>query len=235
MLVQATTPRPIFNAVESPEHVRIQTLRKPDVSEGIVRFSYVGDLVAGTPTTVVLEPHLVYPLEGQKGFEVLEYYLPFEKAFAVSPKVAKQMVKYEASGVASIALAPLMANGFTVVVFSAFRADRTVYEQRTISFKLLFPITGGGVLQVSDSFVDIANPTFNPRAPIPKPSLSRDVQVGFNRVHHVVPAAEQAKIEARRRARIEEAEANIRANSTKSLSGKAVPALPPSSRKDREG
>lgn len=220
MLIQASAPRPIFNAAESPQHVRIQTLRKPNVSEGGVNFSYVADAVNGEPSTVLLEPLLVYPIEGEEGFEVREYYLPFENAFKVTPSAEKQLVKYAAQSVAPLGIASIVTSGFTVMIWSAHQTDRTTYEERTIGFKMLFPITGGGILRMADSFIDIANPTFSPRAPIPKPHLNPDVRLAFNRTHRVLPKAEQDSIEARRRARIAEAEANVAANS-RALGGKA--------------
>jgi len=215
MLLQASAPRPVMNPVDSPEHFRIQTLRRPGVSDGGVLFSFVSDLESGSPTNHTLAPVESYQIEGQDGFEALDYWLPFDTMF-------------KESGLSDLALAALSTSGYRVTVRSAFRSDRTKYEERVISLLLLTPVTGGGVIRLGDSFFDIANPTLNPRAPTPKRVRDETISIAFNRAHKVLTQGAQDAIEARRRARIAEAEANMQAN-TRALEGRdrRVKALPP--------
>ena len=64
MLLQASAPRPILNSADSPEHFRIQTLRRGGVSDGGVLFSFVADLENGAPTNTALDPIESYSIEG---------------------------------------------------------------------------------------------------------------------------------------------------------------------------
>src|SRR5208282_6659032 len=57
MLIQATSPRPMINVVDSPEHVRIHTLRKVGISLGEVALVIHEKRMA-------VEPYQVYPIEG---------------------------------------------------------------------------------------------------------------------------------------------------------------------------
>ena len=80
MLIQTTSPRPMINAAESPQHVRIHTLRKLRVSTGEVTF-VVGE------RQMPVEPFHVYPISGEADFEALEYYLPFWRVFGTDKPV----------------------------------------------------------------------------------------------------------------------------------------------------
>jgi hypothetical protein len=213
MLVQASAPRLVFDMNDHPKHVRIHTLRKLGVSDGSVLFSYVADLVAGVPTAVTLEPHVVYPIEGEDGFEMAEFFLPFEPLFKVDPSVKRlAQSKYEAEAVAPIGLASIVASGFTVTLRSAYRSEHTTYAERVVGFKLIFPMTGGGIIRLADSPFDLANPTFSPGAALPRAVRDPVTLNAFNRTHAMLPQGQRGAIEQRRKARIAEAEASERAN-----------------------
>ena len=77
MLIHVASPRPIFKLQEEPLYIKIQTLRKSGVSEGVVFFSAAKDPEHGVKGTVTHEPDQIIPIEGEPGFEMLEYTLPF--------------------------------------------------------------------------------------------------------------------------------------------------------------
>jgi hypothetical protein len=185
-----------------------------------VLFSYVADLVAGTPTTVTLEPHVVYPIEGEDGFEMTEFFLPFEPLFKVDRKtmqVARH--KFDAEAAAPVGLASVVASGYTVTLRSAYKSEYTTYAERVVGFKLIFPMTGGGIVRLADSPFDLANPTFSPGAPVPRAVRDPVTLNAFNRTHAMPPQGQRDAIEKRRLARIAEAEANERANTEQLTTG----------------
>ncbi len=198
MLVQATTPRPFFDHSKHPEHVYIYTLRKPGISEGAVFFNASTNPEQGRRGTAALEPLFEHPIDGEDGFAALEYVLPFFELFR--PEDKKR----------NLGMAPFCTTGFGVTVRSAFRTDTSRYGEHTVAFTILMPVTGGGVMRLSDCLFDIANPTFDPWAPGPERKWKNlEVGMAFNRAHRL---GDTSAIEQRRMARIREAEANMRAN-----------------------
>lgn len=230
MLIQATAPRPMFNASENPSHIRIHTLRKMRISKGGVV------LVVGEKRMDV-EPHVTYPIQGEADFEALEYFLPFWRVFGTKKPVYDEQAiqrniesnsfkrvhadeqkdkllagkdgEGEMDKLTGVQLALLGAAGYAVVVKSAFRTEGATYEERTLNFTIHCPVNGGGMIRVADCPLDIANPTFDPHAPLPE-SKRQDLVLleAFNRTHKL----RTDDIEERKRKRIADAEANIRAN-----------------------
>jgi hypothetical protein len=233
MLIQATSPRPIFNASENPAHIRIHTLRKPRVSKGEVT------LVLGEKRMEV-EPVVAYPIQGEAEFEALEYFLPFWKVFGPKPvydenaiqrkiesnnfkrvtvgeKKDKLLVSKDDEGIeklTGVQLALLGAAGYAVIIKSAYRTEGAAYDERTLNFTIHCPINGGGIIRVADCPLDIANPTFDPHEPMVENKRQDLVLLeAFNRTHRL----RTDDIEERKRKRIADAEANMRANSEKLL------------------
>lgn len=205
MFVQATTPRPVFDPLKYPEHIFIHTLAKGGVSSGAVLFNGTTDPEHGTREGRPIEPISEYPIEGEDGFLALEYALPFWELFRAEDK--KRNLK----------LVPFCTAGFGVVVKSAFRADFRTYMERTITFNVLMPVTGGGILRLADSFFDIANSTFDPYAALPSRYRNLEMELSYNRAHKLGGRSDE--IDARRRARILEAETNMRDNARRLGSG----------------
>jgi hypothetical protein len=225
MLVQATTPRPLFNLAEYPEYVRIHALRKAGVSKGSVFFSVATDVEHGNKMTVPLDPLVVYDVDGETGFSLMEYVIPFDKIYATVGR--------------DITMALLGAGGYHVTVHSAFRADSRMYSERVLSFQLLLPVTGGGIIRLGGDSVDITNPTLNPRAPTPSASRNLELADALNRTHGVPKNA--SDIEKRRAARLAAAKASedrVRAEEGQDralpqTTGE-IPALPESTEREPE-
>jgi hypothetical protein len=245
MLLQLTAPRPIFNALENPPHVRIHTLRKPLVSKGEVLF-VVGD------EQMAVEPFMSYPIQGESAFEALDYYLPFWNVFGTKkPEYDEQAIQRNIESnrfsrirtdaqkdkllpgkdgegamekLTGVQLALLGASGYKVIARSAFRSEGPTYEERIVNFTIICPVNGGGILRVADCPIDVANPTFDPHAP-PPGEKRQDLTLleAFNRTHRL----RTSDIEERKRQRIAQAEANMRENE-KALAAKAAEkGLPP--------
>lgn len=213
MLIQASTPRPVFDTSKHPEYIHIHTLRKVGVSTGEVFFIATVDPEHGTKDGKALDPVNEYPIEGQDGLVALEYVLPFWELFQRTKSMLE--AKYNGSNalaqgirVGSVAHARYFSNGFQVTIKSAFRADSRTYAENRVAFTIQSAVTGGGVLRLADSAYDIANPTFDPWAPGPTVPKDLELQESYNRTHRALPAGADAK----RAARIAEAEANMRRN-----------------------
>ncbi len=215
MLLQATTPRPLLNLDRFPEHVRIYTLRKVGISEGEVLFFVTADIESGEKMTIPLNPLTEVPIEGEPGFMALDYVLPFNRV-------------HEAVG-RDTAMALVGAAGFNVTVKSAFRADPRTYLERTMTFSLHMPVTGGGYIRLADSPWDIGNPTLNPKAPMPDGALDPDLSLVFNRVHKLPSNSSEA--EKRRAARLAQASASISAENLRKRAD-STPALPENASRD---
>lgn len=208
MLIQVSSPRMIFHPETHPQHVFIQTLRKRGVSEGEVYFNASTDPLEGVRQTKALEPIQEYPIDGDANFAGLEYVLPFYELFTEETKKK------------NLYLVPFCTTGFNVTVKSAFRADPRTYEERTVALSILMPVTGGGIIRIGDSLVDLANPTFDPYAPLGRTFRDLSLQEGFNRTHRLPTPA----IDARRQARVAAAEASMAKERT--LPAREVPTLP---------
>lgn len=224
MLIQVTTPRVLINLLDSPEHIRIHTLRRPGTSSGEVFFNAASDPEHGKRMTVPLEPYDVLPIEGFEGFEVLEYYLPFDTLYGTKKraeydearilaslnKPPKQVhVDQKSDHLTDLQLSRIGASGFFGIAKSAYRSENSKYEERIFNFSLNFPVTGGGILRIANVDHDFVNSTFNPRAHTPKKNgPNEDLLIAYNRTHKPMDSG----AEARRRQRIQEAEANVRAN-----------------------
>ncbi len=252
MLIQTTTPRPMVNTADSPQHVRIHTLRRHKVSKGDVTF-VIGE------KQIDVEPHAVYPISGETAFEALEYFLPFSSVFGTNKPTydenkirenieAEQFQRVDTTPkstwgklkqkllvtdndappppperLTGVQLAIVGSTGYHVICRSAFRTEGATYEERTFNFTIHCPVNGGGMIRIAGCPVDIANPTFDPHAPMPE-SRHKDLVLleAFNRTHKPRTDA----IEERKRQRIAEAEANLRANE-KALGGKESKKLLP--------
>jgi len=222
----------MINVVDSPEHVRIHTLRKVGISLGEVALVIHEKRMA-------VEPYQVYPIEGEASFEALDFYLPFDNVFgtkkpeyneaAITERIQSEHFhrvradKPKEDRLTGTQLAILGAAGYTVIIRSAYRTEGATYEERILNLTIHCPVNGGGMIRIANCPVDIANPTFNPHAETPKKPRYRDLTLleAFNRTHKPRTDA----IEDRRRKRIEEAEANMRAN-TRALPERTVKALP---------
>jgi hypothetical protein len=243
MFIQATSPRPLINTVESPEHIRIHTLHKLGVSPGDV-------VVIIGEHRIEVEPYEVFPLDGDTQFEAREFYLPFWRVFGTKKpeynesRIQASIERKEFHRVDADAerlgqgnaseplrlrgtqLALIGAAGYPVIVRSAFRPEGPDYQERIMNFTIHCPVTGGGIIRVTSNTCDIANPSFNPYAPPPpvRGHKNLTLQEAFQRTHRL----RTATIEDRKKQRIAEAEANMRESQMPSPSG--TKALPPRSR-----
>lgn len=222
MLIQVSTPRPLYDPSKYPEYIHIHTLRKAGVSKGEVFFMATVDPEHGTKDSKSLDPVNEYPIEGVEGFEALEFILPFWELFKRTAAMTKARYNGESAEsqgikVGSVAMTRYFTNGFQITAKSAFRADRTTYQEHIVAFTLMTPSSGGGILRLANCPFDIANPTFDPWAGNPHPPKNLELQDAFNRTHKL----NTSSIEARRAARIAEAEANIKRN--EELRHKALP------------
>lgn len=222
MIIQAAIPRPRFDILECPEYVYIHTLAKARVSSGTVLFNGVVNPEHGIRESRQLDPHNVYEIQGEPGFEGYEYVLPFFELYQHTKIVRKGLLEETgASGYGNIGLVPFTTGGFNVSIRSAFRASPTHYEERIIAFTILMPVTGGGILRLADSPFDISNPTFNPYALKPRAIRSIDTERMLNQAH----APRSDSIEKRRIARVEAAEQAMVA-ATQALPAQAPLQLP---------
>lgn len=205
MLYQASTLRPMINMREFPEHVVIYTMRRDTVSTGIVDITYQGDFEAGVTENVPLEHTREILITGSSSeftFLAYEYVIPLWNLVDSHGRRGT-------------------TGGFNVRVRSAFRQGGTDYRERDLSFWLTFPIDGGGIIRFAGSPMDIANPTLNPRAPLPvegpsdeelraemhddgqwtRPSIE-NLRIAYNRVHQLATPRQVSAAEARRASRI---------------------------------
>ncbi len=253
MLIQVTSPRPMINTADSPKHVRIHTMRKHKVSTGTVTFVV-------HEKQIDVEPSCVYPIQGEAGFEALDYYLPFWNVFGTNrPEYNEDKIRSnieaeafhrvdvtdkgkkpihtkllvtdtdapppERERLTGVELAILGSTGYHVIVKSAYRTEGAAYEERIFNFTIHCAVNGAGMIRIANSPVDIANPTFDPYAPEPSPRRDLVLLEAFNRTHK--PRTDD--IEARKRARIAEAEANMRLHEGKALGSGDTKRLPQSS------
>lgn len=228
MLVQLTTPRIIFDPSRHEHHIYIHTLSKPDVSTGAVLFTGTTDPEHGQVETRPLDPKEILPLDG--GLAVQIYVLPFWELFQGGPK--EVLHDGEMVRAADLKISRYCTAGFQVIAKSAFRASPRTYEEHKIGFTLVFPATGGGVIRLSDTFVDITNLTFNPWAcnPDPLPEAAKaELRSTYARTHALPDG--RSDIDARRKARIAAAEASMRNEAAgaknPTLPNDRVKALPP--------
>lgn len=219
MLIEATTPR-ILIKVEGDPYIRIHTLRKVGTSKGEVIFgAYAtgGRLPPGAgvppPDTErgdalalrssintnarILEPDHIYDIEGEDGFQALEYTIPFWELFREEDKKRNMY------------LVPFCSGGFSITARSAFRSDPRTYDERVFTAIVVMPVTGGGAIRIGNSEIDLSNPTFDPWAPDPRRSYKNlELQDIYNRTHQL---GNQSAINERREARIRAAEASMEA------------------------
>lgn len=245
MLIQATTPRPVFDSSRHPQYIHIHTLQKAGVSDGAVIFFATTDPEHAKRDSKELDPVHQHPIEGAEGFGLLgaegfgllEYIVPFWELFQLAKTKKPQLYDGrpvgEQGGVAvgNVGLARYCTNGFQITVRSAFRASTYEYEQHVIALNIVTAVTGGGVIRVADCAFDIANPTFDPYASSPHHPKNLELGQAFNRTHRLAqgPNGRAAELRA---ARIAEAEANLRKNQM--LAGKSAPQLPSGTRGDDE-
>lgn len=215
----------MIDVLDSPAHIRIHTLRKAKVSKGEVSLTVAGRIID-------VEPHTVYPISGEDGFEALDYYLPFWSVFGKDKPVydedrIRESIEHEQSKrldvtpkpkalpsesgelpakLTGVELAILGASGYHVICRSAHRTEGPTYEERIFNFTIHCPVTGGGMIRIADCPVDIHNQTFDPHAPVPHKHRDLVLLDAFNRTHK----PRTSDIEDRKRRRIAEAEANMR-------------------------
>jgi len=211
VLIQVTTPRPVFDHSKHPQYLHIHTLMKTGVSKGEVFFMATVDPEHGTKGSKALDPVHEYPLAGEEGFMALEYIIPFWEFFKKTEAMTRarydgQSAESQGIKVGSVALARYFTNGFQITAKSAFRADRTTYEEHIVAFTILTPSSGGGILRLANCPYDIANPSFDPWAKNPNPPKNLELQDVYNRTHQL----SNSTIDARRAARIASAEANMK-------------------------
>lgn len=208
MLVQLTTPRISLDPFKHQHQVYIHTLKKPDVSTGTVLFTGPTDPEHGKQGTVELEPKEVLNLEGDMSVQI--YVLPFWKLFQGGPKTVIHDGEEVRS--ADLKIVRFCTSGFGVVAKSAFRAGPRQYEEHTISFHMTFPATGGGLIRISDSPLDVVNTTFDPWASDPDnlpEAAKNELRSAYARTHALPDG--RSDIEARRQARVATAEASMKA------------------------
>ncbi len=153
MLFRLDNPRFIMNAQEFPANVVFYCLAYQDCT---------GDLIVNytEPSTSrrVTEP--ITPTRSLSifpGMAVHEYVAPFTEL-------------HDNLGRRGATI------GFNFVARSSFRVAGANYGIRTLDIIMLFPVIGGGVIriQAGGQEWDIANPTFDPRAPVPEMSTRYD-------------------------------------------------------------
>jgi hypothetical protein len=222
MNIQLGIPRPRFDVHEHPEYIYIYTLARSGVSNGGVIFNATTDPEHGVRGTRQLEPMVTYPIAGEDGFEGYEYVLPFWELFKRNHTISSSsLATLGTDKYVDRNLVPFVTGGFIVTAKSAFRASPTEYAENTLSFTILMPATGGGILRIADCLFDIANPTFNPHAHHPRALKNLDTERMLNQAHRPKDSA----IEDRRAARIRAAEQSM-AYEEKSLPGPGK-SLPP--------
>lgn len=224
MFVQATTPRPVFDSAKYPEYIYVHTLSKEGVSDGAVCFTFTSNPEFGKRESVSVYPHKEFPIEGEDRFFAREYVVPFWNHFP--PEDRNRNLRYVTQFTA----------GFDIFIKSAFRVDTRTYQERALGFRVVSAVTGGGVVRLhrvsqtrtvwerlteeeEPEFLDfdIANSAFDPWAAQPSKIYDEDMALVYNRTHKL--GGRSSDINARRAARIAEAEANMRANASLPLEG----------------
>lgn len=212
MLIQTSAPRPLFDPSRYPKYLYIHTLAKAGVSHGAVFFNATTDPEHAKHEGKTLDPANEYPIEGEDGFQALEYVVPFWDLFQ---RKTNKPVLYDGKPaseqgvqVGSVKLARYCTNGFNITAKSAFRASPREYEEHTVALTVVMPVTGGGILRLADSFFDLSNSSFDPWAPNPTPRRNLEFDQVYNRTHKLTTSA----INDRRAARVAAAEASMRAD-----------------------
>jgi hypothetical protein len=227
MLIQLTTPRIMLDPSRFPEYIHLHTLSTPDVSTGQVLFTGVTDPEHGQRGTKTLEPREMAELDG--GIVVRTFVLPFWELFEGGQKTVVHDGEIVRS--ANLKISRYCSAGFQVVVKSAFRSSPRTYEERTLALHMVFPATGGGVIRLGNSDVDIVNPSFDPWAPdLSKPpeAATAELRETYARAHAL------PRNTSLRDARVAAAEASMKAEAEGTRAkiptlpeGRATRALPP--------
>lgn len=194
MHIQMTTLVTVFDAARFQEHVCIQTLNMPGISDGQVWFTAARQ---GQAPSQIMTRLLVPIAEsfGPGGCSLKEFVLPFFEHFR--PEDRNRNLHFAGLG---------SGGGFGVHARSARRVRGSTYEEHELRFSLLFPVTGGGVvrLELEGNAVDIANPTFDPFASY-RPLVSEgQLREALARIHRPydetasgIRASRIAEVEAR--------------------------------------
>jgi len=151
MLFRLDNPRLVMNAQEFPANMVLYCLAYADCAgDVVVNFT---DPSNSRRVTQPIRP--TRALRVFDGVTVNEYVLPFEEL--VDPIGRRGAT-----------------SGFTVIGRSSYRVAGASYEIRTLEFTMIFPVIGGGIIRMraAEQELDIANPTFNPHAPVPSISTS---------------------------------------------------------------
>lgn len=157
MLFRLDNPRLVMNAQEFPENMVLYCLSYAECAgDVVVNFT---DPSNSRRVTQPIQP--TRALSIFEGVIVNEYVLPFSEL--VDPIGRRGAT-----------------SGFTIIGRSSYRVAGASYEVRTLEFTMVFPVIGGGIIRMraSEQEWDIANPTFNPHAPIPEISTSYGVGEG---------------------------------------------------------
>jgi hypothetical protein len=146
-----------MNAQEFPENMVLYCLAYADCAGDVV-VNYIDPLNSRRVTQPIQPTRILHIFEG---FTVREYVLPFDQLIDNLGRRGS-------------------TSGFTVIGRSSYRVAEADYQTRTLEFTMIFPVNGGGIirLRAGEQEWDIANPTFNPRTPIPAISSSYNVSTG---------------------------------------------------------
>lgn len=163
MLIRLDNPRLVINAQEFPQHVILMAVRYGE-AQGDVTVNF---LDGGRRHSEIIHP--TRALDVLEGMTVHEFVLPFWD-------LHDGLGRRGATG------------GFHVVGTSAFRAQGGTYGVRTLDFTMQFPVIGGGILRINvgGQEWDLANPTFDPRAPLP--AVNRNYGAGRGNEYESGPA-----------------------------------------------
>lgn len=147
MLFRLDNPRLVMNAQEFPENMVLYCLAYADCAGDVV-VNFI-DPQNSRRVTDPIQP--TRALSIFEGVTVNEYVLPFDRL--IDPIGRRGST-----------------SGFTVIGRSSYRVAGADYQVRTLEFTMVFPVNGGGIIRIraGEQEWDIANPTFNPRAAIPR-------------------------------------------------------------------
>jgi hypothetical protein len=149
MLFRLDNPRFIMNAQEFPANVVFYCLAYQDCTgDLIVNYTDPSNSRRVTEPITPTRSLQIFP-----GMVVHEYVAPFTDLHDTLGRRGATI-------------------GFNFVARSSFRVAGANYGIRTLDIIMIFPVIGGGVIRIQSGGQDwdIANPTFNPNAPIPEMS-----------------------------------------------------------------
>jgi len=153
MLFRLDNPRFIMNAQEFPANVVFYCLAYQDCTgDLIVNYTEPSTSRRVTDSITPTRSLPIFP-----GMTVHEYVAPFTDLHDNLGRRGSTI-------------------GFNFVARSSFRAAGANYGVRTLDIIMIFPVIGGGIIriQAGGQDWDVANPTFDPHAPVPGLSTRYD-------------------------------------------------------------